>query len=184
MLTITIKGGEAYNEKTNKFVTIPPKTIKLEHSLLSLQKWESKHHKYFIGNKDLSYEEHLDYIKCMTINSDVEDYIYDFLSNENMREIKEYIEDPMTGTFFNDSLTPKNKKKEIVTAEVIYSSMIILGIPVELFEKRHLNHLIALIRVCNEKQNPDSNKNVNERDLARHYSELNKARRAQMKTKG
>lgn len=185
MLTIKIPAGEAYNEKTNKFVHLPERTLKLEHSLLSLTKWESKHHKYFIDNKDLSAEEILDYIKCMTIN-DVEDYIYDYLTADNIKEITAYMKDPMTATWFSDDGRPKSRSHEVITAEVIYSSMIILGIPIELFEKRHLNHLLTLIRVCNEKQNPESksNKKMNTYDTAKYYSELNKARRAKLGTRG
>ena len=187
MLTIVIPEGEAYNEKTCKFVKIPSVTLKLEHSLLSLQKWESKHHKYFINNKDLTAEEVLDYIKCMTINSNVDDYVYDYLSEKNLEEIKKYMEDPQTATWFSDDDTkPKPRKKEIITSEVIYASMVSLGIPIDIFEKRHINHLITLIRVCGEFQDPnrDKNKKTNPRELAKYYSELNKARKAKLGTKG
>lgn len=185
MLVITIPEQEAFNEKTNNFVKIKSCTLKLEHSLLSLWKWESKHHKYFLDNKDLNYEEILDYIKCMTLNQ-VEDYIYDFLTKENIDQIKDYIADPMSATWFSDSGKQIHPgKKEIITAEVIYSSMIILGIPVEVFEKRHLNHLLTLIRVCSEKQNPDSNKHKqNPNQVMQHYSELNRLRKAKLNTKG
>ena len=177
---------DAYDESTNSFVSVPSYTIKLEHSLLSLTKWEQKHHKYFLDNKTLTNDEVLDYIKCMTINP-VEDYVYDFLSKENIDAIKAYIEDPMTATWFSED--PFNKKPvrhDILTAEVIYSSMIILNIPVELFEKRHLNHLLTLIRVCSENQNADPNKNkkVNEYEMLKRYSEINRQRKAKLGTKG
>ena len=187
MKTIIIPEGEAYNEKLNKFITVPSVTLKLEHSLLSLQKWESKHHKYFIDNKDLTEEEILDYIRCMTINSDVDPNAYDYLTKENIKEIVNYMEDPMTATWFReDPLDNRPKKKEILTAEVIYASMINLGIPIDIFEKRHLNHLITLIRVCGEMQNPDKDKKkkVNTKELAMKYSEINKARKAKLGTKG
>lgn len=187
MLTIIIPEQEGFDEKTQKFVHFNQHTLKLEHSLLSLQKWESKHKKYFIDNQDLKVDEIVDYIKCMTLNQ-VDDYVYNFLTKENIDQIMDYIKDPMTATFFyEDSSKPKEeRKKEIITAELIYSSMIMLGIPIEIFEKRHLNHLTTLIRVCNEKQNPDSGKNskVSDAQLAKHYSELNKARRAKLKSKG
>lgn len=184
MLIIDIPEMEAFNEKTNKFIKLPARTLKLEHSLLSLAKWEGKHHKYFIDNKELNADEILDYIKCMTIN-DVEDYIYDYLSADHIKQITEYMKNPMTATWFSDD-GKGSRNHEIITAEVIYSSMIILGIPVELFEKRHLNHLLTLIRVCNEKQNPESksNKKMNSYDTAKYYSELNKARKAKLGTRG
>lgn len=187
MLVIVIPEQEAFDEKAQKFVKINSHTIKLEHSLLSLQKWESKHKKYFIDNKELNSNEILDYIKCMTLNQ-VDDYIYDFLTKENIDQIMDYIKDPMTATFFYEDPTKpvQIKKKEIITAELIYAQMIILGIPVELFEKRHLNHVLTLIRVCAEKQNPDSGKpnKTSQNQLARHYSELNKARKAKLGTRG
>jgi len=186
MLTIVIPEQEAFNEKLEKFVKAGPYTLKLEHSLLSLQKWESKHHKYFIDAEGLSPEEILDYIRCMTLNQ-VDNNVYDFLTKENIEEIMEYIKDPMTATFFyEDPNKPKPiRKKEVITAECIYSSMILLGIPVDIFEKRHLNHLLTLIRVCNEKQNPDSNKGkASQQDMAKYYSDLNKARKAKLHTRG
>lgn len=188
MLTVIIPEQEGFDEKTQKFVHFSSHTLKLEHSLLSLQKWESKHKKYFIDNKDLKTDEIIDYIKCMTLNQ-VDDYVYNFLTKENIDQIMDYVKDPMTATFFYDdsSNLKEQRKKEIVTAELIYSSMIALGIPVEIFEKRHLNHLITLIRVCSEQQNPDSgkkNNKVSDAQLAKHYSELNRARRAKLKSKG
>lgn len=182
MLTIKIPESEAYDERLGKFITIKGGTLKLEHSLLSLQKWESKHHKYYLGNKELTSEEALDYIKCMTLNQ-VDDYIYEFLTSENLREIKNYIDDPMTATFFSDD-NKKSNKHEIITNEVIYGLMIALNIPVDVFEKRHLNHVITLIKVCSEQQNPDSNKKMNTNDLAKEYSRINKERRAKLGTKG
>jgi hypothetical protein len=181
MKEITIPARkDAYDEETNTFVSIKSCTLKLEHSLLSIWKWESKHHKYFLENHDLSYEEILDYIKCMTLNQ-VDENVYKFLTKENIKEIKEYIEDPMTATWFDDSMNPNKRTgpKEIVTAEVIYSSMFILNIPLE-FEKRPINHLLTLIRVCNDKQNPEDNKHkMSEQELFRHYNELNKKRKAE-----
>lgn len=185
MLTIVIPESEAFDEKTGRFFTLKSQTLKMEHSLLSLQKWESKHHKYYIGNTDnLTNEEALDYVRCMTVNQ-VEDYVFDFLTEQNMKDIVAYIEDPMTATWFSDKDGDKKgtPKKEIITSEIIYASMIYLGIPVEIFEKRHLNHLLTLIRVCKEQQNPEQDKRSTS-DLARYYSELNRKRRAKLGTKG
>lgn len=185
MLTITVPAQEAFNEKTGEFVKINSCTLKLEHSLLSLYKWESKHRKYFLDNRDLTADEILDYIRCMTLNT-VEEHIYEFLTPENIEEIKAYLKDPMTATWFNDDIRPKGPiKKEILTAEVIYSSMIMLNIPIDIFEKRHLNHLLTLIRVCSEKQDPNADKKkMSTNDIAKHYSELNKARKKKLGTKG
>lgn len=184
MLIIKIPArDDMFDEDTGQFFKMNEQTIKLEHSLLSLQKWEAKHNKYFLDNHDLSAEEILDYIRCMTLNQ-VPDWVYNCLTPENITEIRDYIQAPMTATWF--SPTPGNHgggQREIITAEVIYSSMFILNIPLD-FEKRHLNHLLTLIRVCNEKQNPDTNKKkVSDYEMLRHYSELNKKRKAAMKNK-
>ena len=189
MLVLTIPGGDIYNEKTNKFEKINSCILKLEHSLLSLYKWESKHHVPFLENENLKESDIIDYIKCMTVNQ-VDDKVYNYLTAQNVKEIKEYIEDPMTATTFYDPFEKKEgegQKKEIVTAELIYSSMIILNIPIDIFEKRHLNHLLTLIKVCREKQDPDAGKKnkVSQADMMKHYSELNKSRIAKAKaTKG
>ena len=90
MLTITIPAQEAYDESTERFVETKECTLKLEHSLLSLWKWESKHHKYFLDNEDLTAEEIIDYVKCMTINQ-VDNSAYDCLTKENINEIKNYL---------------------------------------------------------------------------------------------
>lgn len=185
MLIVEIPDQEGFDEKNQKFIKFNSHTLKLEHSLLSLQKWESKHKKHFIGNENLTNNEVLDYIKCMTLNQ-VDDYVYNFLTEDNMRQIKEYIEDPMTATFFYDNgESNKTNRKEIITNELIYSSMIILGIPVDIFEKRHLNHVITLIKVCKENQDSSTGKQkMSQSELARHYSEVNKARRAKLNSKG
>ena len=181
MLQITIPEQETYDEKTQKFIKVKSCNLKLEHSVLSLWKWESKHHKYFINNENLSIDEIIDYIKCMTLNQ-VDEYYYNFLTEENLDEIKKYLKDPMTATWFSDDGKPGGRRNnEIITAEVIYASMIVLGIPVDIFEKRHINHVLTLIRVCNEKENPDVKKE-NPNDTLRRYSELNKARKAAAKS--
>lgn len=184
MLTITIPEGESYDEKEHRFIKTPSYVLKLEHSLLSLWKWESKHHVYFINNKNLSNDDIIDYIKCMTLNQ-VDEKCYSLLTKENIIEITEYIENPMSATTFYDPYSKGSSgKNEIVTAEVIYSSMIILGIPIDIFEKRHLNHLTTLIRVCSEKQDPESKSKINPKNIANHYQELNRMRKAKLNTKG
>ena len=181
MLVINIPEGERFNEDTGKFEKTSGCTLKLEHSLLSLYKWESKHHVHFLENKKLTNDDIIDYIKCMSINQ-VDDKYYSYLTSSNLLEIKDYISDPMTATtFYNPYEKNNGGQSEIQTAECIYSAMFMLGIPLE-FEKRHLNHLLTLIKVCAEKQNPDSGKSkINPNDVMRHYSEINKSRKAKMK---
>lgn len=189
MLPILIKGQpdkELFDESTNEFITVKgtkDQTLELEHSLVSLSKWESKWHKPFLetlNKKQLSTEETIDYIKFMTITKNVEDRVYNNLSKENMMEINEYIQNPMTATTISDR-SRKGGRGEILTSEVIYCYMIQLGIPHE-FEKWHLNRLMTLIRVCDIKTQPP--KKMSKREIMSQNAALNAARRKQLNSKG
>jgi hypothetical protein len=179
MLKITIPAIEQYNEITEEFITSPEKTIQLEHSLVSLSKWESKWKKPFLSKDEKSIEEITDYIKCMTITQNVDDNIYLCITSENFKDVREYIEAPMTAT------TIKNEKKginrEIVTAEVIYHWMIALNIPFEC-QKWHLNRLLTLINVCNIKNAPP--KKTNKKELMSRNTSLNAKRKQALNTRG
>lgn len=180
MLTITIPGTELWDEAKEEFIVIKPQTLQLEHSLVSLSKWESKWCKPFLANKDKTIEETLDYIKCMTITQNVKPEVYNYLSNSNITEVNRYIDAPMTATSFND---PQNKKpnREIITAEIIYYWMISFNIPFEC-QKWHLNRLLALIRVCNIKNSPQ--KKMSKSEIMRRNAELNALRKKQLNTNG
>lgn len=181
MLKITIKAGELYDGTRNVFVVNQKdETIVLEHSLVSISKWESKWHKPFLSDKPKTNEESLDYIKCMTITQNVDPNIYKFLSKENFAEINKYIEDPMTASWVNDA-NGKKGSREVITSELIYYWMIALNIPVE-FQKWHLNRLLMLIRICNAKNQPP--KKMSKGDLMRRNRSLNAARRKASGSKG
>ena len=152
MLQITIPAVEQWDESVQEFVYSKPQTLQLEHSLISLSKWESKWHKPFLSKTEKTTEETIDYIRCMTLTQNVKPEVYSNLSVENILQVNEYIENPMTATTFIEDRDRK-KSREIVTAELIYYWMISLNIPVE-FEKWHLNRLLTLIRVCNIKNQP------------------------------
>ncbi len=174
MLKIVVKGKELYNEKTGEFSWSKDTVLQLEHSLISLSKWEAKYHKPFLKNTDsMSYEELKDYIRCMTITQNIDPLVYDCLSEDNIMSIKNYMEDQMTATWFNEKNNPKSRQK-VITAELIYYWMISLQIPVE-FEKWHLNRLLTLIRVCNSENTPK--KKMKERDVMQQNAALNAARR-------
>ena len=181
MLQLTISlGPESWDEDKEEFVSAKTQTLQLEHSLVSLSKWESKWQKPFFSRADKSREEVLDYIKFMTISKNVNPEIYEHLSQDNIREINAYIEAPMTATTF-----PKDRKqtgsRETITSELIYYWMIALQIPFEC-QKWHLNRLLTLIRVCNIKNSPP--KKMSKRELASRNAQLNAARRKQLNTKG
>ena len=182
MLQITIPASEQWDEKKEEFVTTKEQTLKLEHSLISLSKWESKWCKPFLSNKEKSYEEILDYIKCMTLTKNVDPEVYNVLTNENIKEINDYIMAPMTATTFSENGVRKKVNNEIFTSEVIYYAMTAYNIPFENCEKWHLNRLITLIRVCGIKNEPS--KKMSKRSIMSQNAALNAARRKKFNTKG
>lgn len=173
-------GTEGWDEVKEEFIQPKVKTIQLEHSLVSLYKWESKWHKPFLSRKDLTDEETLDYIKCMTLTKDVPQEVFDWIAIKYMPQVLEYIGNPMTATTFREDKTQK-PNREIVTAEIIYYWMISLGIPFEC-QKWHLNKLLTLIRVCNIKNQPP--KKQSKADILRSNAALNAARRKKLNTRG
>ena len=187
MLQITVpavKSIEIYDEAIETFFMTKPmkeQTLQLEHSLLSLSKWESKWCKAFLSNKEKTYEETIDYIKCMTLTQNVDPEVYNHLTEENMRQIKEYIEAPMTATSFSDDKSSKGSR-ETVTAELIYYWMIALQIPFDPCQKWHINRLLTLVKVCNIKNTPP--KKRSRRDIMSQNAKLNAARRQQMNSRG
>lgn len=179
MLQITIPTmNDLWDERNQQFLSIKETTIRLEHSLLSISKWESKWNKSFINTKDKTEEELIDYIKCMTITKNVDPNIYVCLTAENIQEIVNYINAPMTATTIRDT---GKSNHEIVTSELIYYWMISLNIPVE-FEKWHLNRLITLIRVCSIKNQPA--KKMSRGEIMQRNAALNAARKKRWNTKG
>lgn len=179
MLQITVPArNDLWDEKSQEFVSIDETTLRLEHSLLSISKWESKWNKPFLHTPEKTDEEILDYIKCMTITKNVDSNIYVCLTAENIQEIVEYINAPMTATTIRDN---GKSSREMVTSELIYYWMISLNVPVE-FEKWHLNRLITLIRVCSIKNQPA--KKMSRSEIISRNAALNAARRKKLNTKG
>lgn len=182
MLTITIKGPEKYDRVNKVFVYGKDTTITLEHSLVSIHKWEAKWHKPFISDKPKTDEETLDYVRCMTITQNVDPSVYRRLSNENLTQINNYISDPMTATWFNEANEQKsNKRGSQITAELIYYWMVRLQIPFEC-QRWHLNQLLTLIRICNIKNQPP--KKHSKKEIMSRNAALNAARRKKLGTTG
>lgn len=180
MLTITIPATELWDEINERFLFTKDQTLQLEHSLVALSKWESKWHKPFYSNEEKTYEETIDYIRCMTLTENVDPQIYNFISNQNVADINAYIDDSMTATTFSDQGKGK-ASREIITSEVIYYWMIALNIPMEC-ENWHINRLITLIRVCEIKNNPP--KKMSKRELMERNRALNASRRGKLNSKG
>lgn len=181
MLTIEVPiSPEGWDEEKQEFVEPRVQILQLEHSLVSLSKWESKWKKSFISSKNITNDEMFDYIKCMTLTKNVSPDVYDHLTKENIETVRSYIEDPMTATTFSkENSTTRNR--EVVTSELIYYWMIASNIPFEC-QKWHLNRLITLIRVCGLKNAPP--KKRSKKDIMSQNAALNAARRQQMNTRG
>ena len=180
MLQIVVPGTELYDESTETFIQTKETQLKLEHSLLSISKWESKWCKPFLSNdkKNLhTSAEMLDYIRCMTLNT-VPKNVYTALTPNNKRTIQQYMNHPMTATTISNR--EKRTSKEIVTSELIYYWMITYQIPFEC-EKWHINRLLMLINVCGARNNP---KKMNKREVMMQNHALNQARRKALHTKG
>lgn len=177
--TIKIPEQELWNETKQEFYYIKPATLQIEHSLVSLSKWESKWHKPFLGKEEKTMEETIDYIRCMTITQNVNPEVYQFITDDVVDQIAEYIEDPMTATWFSSK--PKKLGRDVVTSELIYYWMVIHNIPFEC-QKWHLNRLITLIRVCNEMNTPKKKRSA--RQIAKDNAALNAARRKALNSKG
>ena len=171
---------EQWDEEKQEFIPPQHQTLRLEHSLVSISKWESKWCRSFFSKSNMTDEESIDYIKCMTLTQNVDPEVYDHISQSNIEEIRQYIEAPMTATYFSKHGN-NSSSREKITSELIYYWMIALNIPVE-FEKWHINRLLTLIQVCNIKNQPA--KKMSKQELASRNRALNAARRQQLNSKG
>lgn len=180
MLRITIPSTELWDEAKQEFIYTNSQDLQLEHSLVSLSKWESRWNKPFLTKSEKTLEETIDYVKCMTLTQNVNPKVYNYLTNGNINEINRYIELPMSATrFFEEKKSSGNKEQ--ITSELIYYWMIALNIPFEC-QKWHLNRLFALIKVCDVKSKPP--KKYSRREIIKRNAALNAARRKQLNTKG
>lgn len=182
MLTVRIPKVEYFDEAKQEFLYTEAVTLELEHSLVSLSKWESKWEKPFLDSQEKTTEQTIDYVRCMNLTPDVPDDVFENLSSKSIDRINGYIHAAMTATWFNE---PKKgpASREIITSEVIYYWMVALTIPFEC-QHWHLNRLLTLIKVCNHKNQPEKSKKMSKSELAARNRELNAQRRAQMKTAG
>ena len=182
MLKVTIPETELFDNRTSEFIVVKSQTLTLEHSLVSISKWESKWHVPFIGDKKKTSAQSLDYIRCMTLTQNVDPLVYRVIPNSVMQQIRDYIDNPMTATWFSEEQEKRFRSKfEVVTSELIYYWMIASGVPFEC-QKWHLNRLLTLLKVCGEKNKPQ--KKMSKRAIMERNARLNAQRRAAMKSKG
>lgn len=178
-VTIHVPAVELFDQKTNTFRYTKATDLHLEHSLVSISKWESKWHVPFLTKKEKTPEQMRDYIKCMTITQNVSDDVYLSLNENHIKAIADYIDNPMTATTISKTSQPPNR--EIITSELIYYWMFSYGIPMEC-QKWHLNRLITLINVFSVKNSPP--KKMSKNELMARNRALNEQRRAKLNSKG
>lgn len=176
MKEILIKGVEAFDESTNQFITTKDTLIHIEHSLISISTWEAKWHKPFLSqlpSHKKTDEEMLDYLRCMCLDKNVDPMIFGMISAQNLEDIKNYIDDSMTATTFDNIKNNMPPSREIITSEIIYYWMVANQIPFEC-QKWHINRLLTLIQVCSIKNQPP--KKMGKGAWARKQHALNQSR--------
>ena len=182
-IPIHINANEFFDSDSNEFISIDETDLILEHSLLSISKWESKWHKPFLSTDvNKTNEELMDYYRCMvTYPDEIDPKVFLFLSREQIKMIGDYIENPMTATVINNR--SKRKNREIITSELIYYWMAANQIPFEC-ENWHLNRLLTLIQVCGIKNDPKGSKKMSKREIISENDRINEMRKAKYNTKG
>lgn len=181
MLEIELSGGELYDESKEEFIELQGRTIQLEHSLISISKWESKWKKPYFAEEKKTVEQLMDYILCMCVTKRVTRLDLEYLSVENLEKITDYMEETRSATWFNENRN-NGSSREVTTSEIIYYQMFKLGIPIEC-EKWHISRLLTLIRVYAAKD-PNASQKMSRRDVVAQNRALNEARKRKYQTKG
>ena len=180
MLEIVIPETEQYDEVHDRFITTKKQVLRLEHSLVSLSKWEAKWHKPYLSRKQKTEAEQIDYVRCMTLTQNVDPNVYTAITPQLLKTVNDYIDDTMTATTFSKGRRGRSSN-EIITAEIIYYWMISHQIFFEC-RKWHLNRLMTLINVCNAKNGPQ--KKMSQKEIFAQNRALNAARRKRSHSKG
>lgn len=181
MLELMLPEEELFDDKTQEFIYFKPEPVSLEHSLISLSKWEAHYHKPFISTAEKTPDETIYYISCMVIKhvSNINLVVHRLIKNkELMDKVHAYIADPMCATTIQHH-GKQGGKKEIITAEIIYYDMIALQIPKE-YEKWHLNRLMTLIEVCSIKNQPQGKNQMSRNEIYAQQDAINEANQARL----
>jgi hypothetical protein len=179
MLQIVVPETEQWDAANRRFIYTKKQTLSLEHSLVSLSKWESRWNIPFLSKDPKTDEQTIDYIRCMTLTQNVDPDVYHNLSDENILQVKQYIDLPMTATVIKKE--KHSGSNSFVTAEIIYYWMVAFNIPFEC-QKWHLNRLLTLIEVCDQKSKPA--KKMGKNAIFKQNVAINAARRKQFNSKG
>lgn len=169
-----------FDPNTKRFITVKTQKLVLEHSLISISKWESKWHKAYLSREPKTNEENIDYIRCMCLTQNVDPNVFYALDQKSAKIISDYISDPMTATTFRQE--NKRPSREIITNELIYFWMTQFGIPFDPCEKWHFNRLMTLINVAAIKNQPS--KKMGKKDILSRNAALNAQRRAKLGSLG
>lgn len=182
MLKLFLPSREIWDDKKEEFSTIGGYEVELEHSLYTMAAWEAKWKVGFTNKQGLTQKQLFDYITTfMCQTPDVPKSAWLTINDEIVKKIQEYMEDPCTATKINSHAVNKPKKRETVTAEILYCQMFQLGIPLEC-EHWHLNRLMTLIEVCAIKNSPP--KKMSRKEVAALQQKQNAAMRAKLGSKG
>ena len=181
MLSINIKSRELFDERTSEFITVKGGTLKLEHSLVSISKWESKWKIPFLSKNKKTNAQIDDYIRCMSVNGDPDPILIASISSEDKNRIIDYIEEKQTATWFTNLDDKRNTQSDIITSERIYYWMIVHHIPHE-YEKWHLSRLLTLIEICNRENTPP--KKMTQAEIIARNKALNAERKARLHSRG
>ena len=180
MLEVKVEGQDLFNEDTEEWIRVNPTVLKLEHSLISVSKWETIYKKAFLGREEKTAKEILDYVKCMTLSpKEPSDLVYTCLTNAQIKEIFDYVNDTKSATTVKHIGGKKNN--ELITSELVYYWMFANQIPMDC-EKWHFSRLMKLIEIFSAKNQPD--KKMPRREALSKQAALNKARRAKLGTRG
>ena len=182
MLRLTVKGKEFFDQKKNQFIETDSTVLMLEHSLVSISKWEAKYQIAFLSDTKKTTEQVLDYIRFMSLSGDISDDVLKRLSNENVKQINDYIASKQSATRFMQK-PGGAPSREKITSELIYYWLIALQIPWET-QHWHLERLLTLVEVCQRKNQSQSPKKMNRSAMVKQRQAINAQRRAQYNTRG
>lgn len=182
MLKLIVPSEEYYDEETNTFSQTKDYVLQLEHSLVSISKWESKWKKPYISKAKKTYQERCDYVRCMTITQNIPPHVYRNLTEAALARVDLYMADPMSATTIRSIKGKGGGGSSSITSETVYYWMIQYGIPFSC-EKWNFNRLMALINICGRKVS-NQGKKPNGKHLMQQMYDLNEKRKAQFHTKG